>query len=215
MTNLPDPATQSELPDLRTVPHTFVEDIYGVSNGCLLLALGVHLLHQARLITGGVAGLALMLSYLVPFSPGVLFTAINLPIFLVFWRMLGTPYIVRTTIATLSIMVLVDMVGAGIVISSITMPIAALVGGTVMGIGVLAVTRHATGVGGLAVVARWLHRQRGWNFGAICMAFDAVIVGSAFAVLGVERGFWSLVCALATNAVVLIWHRPDRYLVEG
>jgi uncharacterized membrane-anchored protein YitT (DUF2179 family) len=32
----------------------------------MMLALGLHLLHQARLITGGMAGLALLLSYLAP-----------------------------------------------------------------------------------------------------------------------------------------------------
>jgi len=199
----------TEPQDPRIVPHTLVEDVFGIANGCLLLALGLHLLHMARLITGGVAGLALMLSYLLPYSPGTLFTAINLPIFALFWRRLGTPYILRTSVAT------VDVVADGLTISHISMPIAALVGGTVLGIGVLAVTRHATGVGGLAVVARWLSQWKGWRFGAICMVIDAFIVGSAFAVLGWNRGFWSLVAALVMNAVVLVWHRPDRYRAEA
>ena len=201
--------------DPRIVPHTLVEDVFGIANGCLLLALGLHLLHMARLITGGVAGLALMLSYLLPYSPGALFTVINLPIFALFWRRLGTPYILRTSIATVAIMLLVDVVAQGLVISHIAMPIAAVVGGTVLGIGVLAVTRHATGVGGLAVVARWLSQWKGWRFGAICMVIDAGVVGSAFAVLGWERGFWSLIAALVMNAVVLVWHRPDRYRAEA
>jgi len=183
---MPQPLTEPQ--DPRIVPHTLVEDIFGISNGCLLLALGLHLLHMAKLITGGVAGLALMLSYLLPYSPGALFTAINLPIFALFWRRLGTPYILRTSIATVAIMLLVDVVAQGLSISHISMPIAALVGGTVLGIGVLAVTRHATGVGGLA---------------------------SACAALGWQRGFWSLVAALVMNAVVLVWHRPDRYRAEA
>lgn len=213
-----EPVSETSLsasPSETVVPHTLVEDIFGVASGCLLLALGIHLLHMARLITGGVAGLALMLSYIVPFSPGELFTAINLPIFVAFWRMLGTAYIVRTTLATLAITLLVDVVAKGLVIAQITMPIAAIVGGMVLGMGVLAVTRHATGVGGLAVIARWLSKRQGWRFGAICMAIDAVIVGSAFAVLGWQRGFWSLVAALMMNGMVLVWHRPDRYRAEA
>jgi uncharacterized membrane-anchored protein YitT (DUF2179 family) len=202
---------KSELLDLSHVPHSRFEDAYGVFNGCMLLGLGLHLLHQAKLITGGMAGLALMLSYLVPYSPGALFTALNIPIFLGLWRWLGTGYILRSSVATLAIMVLVDVVGAGMRFSAISQPVAALVGGNVMGMGVLAVTRHATGVGGLAVVARFLSAHRGWNFGAVCMIIDAMIVSSAFAVLGWQRGLWSLVAALSMNAVVLVWHRPDRY----
>jgi uncharacterized membrane-anchored protein YitT (DUF2179 family) len=56
---------------------------------------------------------------------------------------------------------------------------------------------------------------KGWNFGAICMATDAMIVTVAFAVLGADRGIWSLVAALSMNAVVFVWHRPDRYLAES
>jgi uncharacterized membrane-anchored protein YitT (DUF2179 family) len=70
-------------------------------------------------------------------------------------------------------------------------------------------------VGGLAVIARWLSKRQGWKFGAICMVIDAIIVGSAFAVLGWQRGFWSLVAALVMNGMVLVWHRPDRYRAEA
>jgi len=198
----------------RAVPHTLIEDIFGIANGCLLIGLGLDLLHEARLITGGVAGVALLLSYVLPYPPGSLFTWINLPIFALFWSRLGTAYILRTTLATLAIMLLVDVVADNLVIARISMPMAAIVGGTALGIGVLAVTRHATGVGGLAVIARWLSQLKGWHFGAVCMVFDAGIVSGAFAVLGAERGFWSLVAALVMNGVVLVWHRPDRYRSE-
>jgi uncharacterized membrane-anchored protein YitT (DUF2179 family) len=56
--------------------------------------------------------------------------------------------------------------------------------------------------------------MEGWHFGAVCMVIDAMIVSSAFAVLGLQRGFWSLVAALMMNGVVLVWHRPDRYRSE-
>lgn len=209
------PLSTDEITGLRGVPHTMVEDIYGIFIGCLLVALGLYLLRMAGLITGGVAGIALMVSYFVPVSAGQLFAIINVPIFLAFWRMLGTPYILRTVVATVAIMVLVQVVAGQMVVTAVARPMAALVGGTVTGMGVLAVTRHATGVGGSAVIARWLSATRGWNFGAICMGTDAVIVAVGFAVLGADRGIWSLVSALATNAVILVWHRPDRYLADS
>lgn len=210
-----EPSGMDEIADMRGVPHTMVEDIYGIFIGCLLVALGLYLLRMAGLTTGGVAGIALMVSYFVPISAGQLFAIINLPIFLAFWRMLGTAYILRTVVATMAIMALVQVVAGQMAVSAIARPMASLVGGTVTGMGILAVTRHATGVGGIAVIARWLSHRKGWNFGAICMSFDAVIVTVAFAVLGADRGIWSLVAALAMNAVVFVWHRPDRYLAES
>ncbi|WP_231730358.1 YitT family protein [Novosphingobium sp. Fuku2-ISO-50] len=199
----------------QTVPHTLAEDAFGLATGCLVLALGVALLHAARLTTGGVAGIALLLSYALPIAPGPLFTAINLPIFLLFWPRLGTAYTLRTIAATILLMGLIGLVEHGLVVATINRPLAAIVGGTVTGVGILAVTRHATGVGGLSAIARWLSQRTGWHFGAISMACDAAIVASAFVALGLERGFWSLVAAFTTNAMVLVWHRPDRYLAEA
>lgn len=197
------------------IAHSWAEDLFGLANGCLLLALGLHLLHKAGLMTGGMAGLALLLSYLLPLPPGGLFAALNLPIFLLFWRSLGTPYILRSLAATLCVTVLVDLVAQELEVAHIGMGLASVMGGTVLGIGILAVTRHGTGVGGLAVIARWICGRTGWRFGAVCMAADAVIVASGFASLGAERGFYSLMTALMMNVVVLVWHRPDRYLAPA
>jgi hypothetical protein len=81
---------QTDLPfEPQPQRHNAREDVYGVTTGCMMLALGVHLLHQAHLITGGVAGLALLLSYALPATPGTLFAVLNLPIFLIFWRSQG------------------------------------------------------------------------------------------------------------------------------
>jgi uncharacterized membrane-anchored protein YitT (DUF2179 family) len=96
-----------------------VEDLYGIFIGCVLIALGLYLLRMAGLITGGVAGIALMVSYFVPLSAGQLFAIINLPIFLAFWRMLGTAYILRTVVATIAIMALVQVVAGQMMIAAI------------------------------------------------------------------------------------------------
>lgn len=194
--------------------HNALEDLYGVTIGCLLLALGLHVLHQAKLITGGMAGLALLLSYVVPLSPGTLFAVLNLPIFLLFWPSQGTAYTLRSLVATLAISGMVTLVSKGLVLSSASPAAAAVIGGTVMGMGLLAVTRHGTAVGGSSVIARWLSRSRGWSFGRLLMIIDATIITTSIFVLGPERAIWSLVSAVCANLMIMAWHRPDRYLAE-
>jgi uncharacterized membrane-anchored protein YitT (DUF2179 family) len=109
------------------VPHTLVEDIFGIANGCLLISLGLHLLHEARLITGGVAGVALLLLYpaLSSGQPVYMDQPADLCAVLV---AVGHAYILRTCVATLAIMLLVDVVADNMVIARITMPMAAIVG---------------------------------------------------------------------------------------
>lgn len=70
-------------------PHTRLEDGYGLAIGCVLIVLGLMFLKAAGLVTGGIAGVALLLSYLVPLPAGVLFTLINIPFFVFAQRTMG------------------------------------------------------------------------------------------------------------------------------
>jgi uncharacterized membrane-anchored protein YitT (DUF2179 family) len=101
------------------------------------------------------------------------------------------------------------------VITSVTPLAAAIIGGTVMGMGLLAVTRHGTAVGGSTMIARWLSVKKGWNFGRLMMAGDAMIIGSSFLVLSPQRALWSLLSAVCMNLMLMTWHRPDRYLAQS
>jgi hypothetical protein len=49
--------------------HSPAEDIYALVVGCVLVVLGLVLLRAAGLVTGGVAGIALLVSYVVPPPP--------------------------------------------------------------------------------------------------------------------------------------------------
>src|SRR3954467_7680193 len=48
------------------VPHTLAEDAYGLVSGVLFAAVGIAMLKAAGLVTGGIAGIALLTSYVVP-----------------------------------------------------------------------------------------------------------------------------------------------------
>jgi len=110
---------------------------------------------------------------------------------------------------------MVTLVAKGLVLTSASPAAAAVIGGTVMGMGLLAVTRHGTAVGGSSVIARWLSRKKGWNFGRLLMITDATIIATSALVLGPERAIWSLVSATSANLMIMTWHRPDRYLAES
>ena len=60
-------------------PHSLLEDAYAIFIGCTLLIVGLVFLKAAGLVTGGIAGVALLLSYLIPLPAGVLFTLVNIP----------------------------------------------------------------------------------------------------------------------------------------
>ncbi|MBH1999567.1 MAG: YitT family protein [Sphingomonadaceae bacterium] len=193
-------------------PHNLAEDGYAVIIGCAFIAMGLMLLKQANLVTGGMAGIALLLSYVVHYPPATLFLLINIPFFLFAGKAMGLAFGVKTLFANLAIMAMGLMMPWLIELARISPLFAALFGGSIIGFGILAIARHGAGVGGLGVVALILQKQRGWNAGRTQMAGDALILLSSLPVLSLERFGLSILSAAAINAVLIVNHRPGRYV---
>ncbi|MGN7158815.1 YitT family protein [Sphingomonas sp. SAFR-052] len=193
------------------VPHSRSEDVYAIVVGCVMIALGLALLRAAGLVTGGIAGVALLVSYLIPLPTGVLFTLINIPFFLFAKRAMGTRFMLRTIAVNAGIAVFSTMARYGFRIVEVHPAFAAIAGGTVIGMGILALARHDAGVGGTGVVTLWLQRTREWNAGRTQIAIDLGILAASFAVVAPVQVAWSALSAAAISGILIAWHRPGRY----
>ncbi|WP_231848667.1 YitT family protein [Sphingobium sp. SYK-6] len=193
------------------IPHSAVEDIYALIVGCVLLTLGLALLKAAGLVTGGIAGIALLISYLVPLPAGLLFTLINIPFFAFAWRAMGRGFMMKTIAVNAGIALLSIAMRASLSITVASPAFAALVGGTVIGMGILALARHGAGVGGTGVITLWLHKRHGINAGLSQIAFDIVILGISLSVIDARALAWSALSAAAVSGILIAWHRPGRY----
>jgi len=176
-----------------------------------MIALGLVMLHAAGLVTGGIAGVALLVSYLVPLPTGVLFTLINVPFFLFARRAMGSRFMWRTIAVNAGIAVFSTMARYGFRIVEVHPAFAAIAGGTVIGMGILALARHDAGVGGTGVITLWLQRTRGWNAGRTQIAIDLAILAASFAVVAPTKVAWSALSAAAISGILIAWHRPGRY----
>ncbi|MCC2979462.1 YitT family protein [Sphingomonas sp. IC4-52] len=194
-----------------TTSHTSFEDAYALCIGCILIAVGLAMLRAAHLVTGGTAGLALLISRFVSVSPGVLFAILNLPFFILAARVMGSWFTARTILVSLGIAGMSVVIDATTRIASGNPAVAAVAGGTLLGMGTLALARHGAGVGGVGVVTLWLQNARGWNAGRTQIAIDALVLAAAGIYLRPDRLLWSAVSALMMASVVYLWHRPGRY----
>lgn len=107
-----------------------------------MIALGLAMLRAAGLVTGGIAGVALLVSYLVPLPTGVLFTLINIPFFLFARAAMGSRFMWRTIAVNGGIALFSTMARYGFRIVEVHPAFAAVAGGTVIGMGILALARH-------------------------------------------------------------------------
>ena len=193
-------------------PHSLAEDGYAIAIGCAFIAMGLMLLKQANLVTGGMAGIALLISYVTHWSPGALFLIINLPFFAFAGRAMGAAFALKTLFANVAIMAVGFVLPAALEIARVSPLFAALFGGSIIGFGILAIARHGAGVGGVGVVALILQKSRGWNAGRTQMLCDILILLASLPMLTIERFGLSIASAAAMNAVLMVNHRPGRYI---
>ena len=194
------------------IEHSLLEDVYALLTGTTLIAIGMVLMKVAGIVTAGVAGLALLVSYQSGWPVGPLFFAINLPFLVLGAFTLGREFLVKTALAILLVLGLVQVMQAATVIERVHPAFAALAGGTVIGMGILALVRHNCGIGGSNIVALWLQKSRGWNVGRLGLVFDALILAVAATEIAPAKLGWSLLSVAAINGILIAYHRPERYL---
>ena len=209
----PDTTLATEgLPSPIGRPHSLLEDAYAIFIGCTLLIVGLVFLKAAGLVTGGIAGVALLLSYLIPLPAGVLFTLVNIPFFLFAHKVMGARFAVKTVLVNIGIGAASASTRVSVHVDAVHPAVAALVGGTVIGMGILSLARHQAGVGGTGVITIWLYRKRGWNMGMTQVALDVFILAMAIPVVSGVQLAWSAISAAAISLILFAWHRPGLYM---
>ena len=119
---------------------------------------------------------------------------------------------IKSVLVSCGVALLSEAVAGTIHVASDNPLLFAVAGGTAIGTGSLALARHGAGVGGTGIVTLWLLRERGWNAGRTQMAIDGGILLMSIATLSLGQLAWSALSAVSVSGVILVWHRPDRYI---
>lgn len=189
-----------------------IEDVLGILTGTLIASLGLFLLTSSAAVTGGTAGLALLLTYLgvVPF--GVLFFAINVPFFvLAIWKK-GWNFTLRTVTAVALVSVFSTLHPLLLRIDSLNPVYGVLFGNLMIGVGLLVLFRHQASLGGFNIFALIMQERFGWRAGYVQMALDVSIVLLSLVVVTPLVALLSAAGAVVLNLVLALNHRPGRYL---
>ncbi|HVL75644.1 MAG TPA: YitT family protein, partial [Noviherbaspirillum sp.] len=205
------PASPLDAP-ARPQRHSALDDVQALLTGTLLVSLGVTLLGEARLVTGGTVGIAFLLHYLSGIGFGKLFFAVNLPFAWLALRKMGWRFTLKTFAAIGLLSLLSDMLPRLIDLERLDPLYAAVMGGLLCGVGLLALFRHSASLGGLNVLVLWLQERFGWRAGYVQLALDAAILLMSIPVISPAAVLISLVGAVALNLTLAINHKPGRYM---
>lgn len=204
--------TQATIASSATERHRFYEDVFAMLVGTLMVSLGLALYAKATLVTGGAAGLALLLQVATGVDFGILFFAINLPFYWLAVSRMGWRFGLRTFIAVGLVSLFTWATPFWLGIETVNPLYAALAGGSLMGLDLLALFRHRTGLGGINILALYLQERHGIRAGWFQLAVDGMILVAAFLLLPPSRVAVSLAGTAVLNLILAVNHKPGRYL---
>lgn len=191
--------------------HHLYEDILAMLLGTLFVALGMVIYTQALLVTGGVAGMALLLQYVTGVGFWLVFFAINLPFYLLAIRRMGWRFTVRTFAAVSLVSLFSALTPLWIELSYLHPVYATVMGSGLAGTGLLILFRHHTGLGGINILAIYLQERGLIRAGYFQLLVDLLILGLGFFVLAPDQLLLSVLGAVIVNMILAINHKSSRY----
>lgn len=192
--------------------HTPAEDAQAILTGVLLAALGLSILSHLEFLTGGVAGLALIVSYVFGINVGLAFFLINIPFYALAIGRMGRAFTIKTFVAITLLSLVSYWLPMVFSIAYIDPLAGAVIGGLLIGFALLALFRHRASLGGAGILAIYLQDRFGFRAGLVQLAFDLAILVIALFVVDLSAVIFSLVGAVVLNGFLAINHRPDRYI---
>ncbi|MDO2947497.1 YitT family protein [Aeromonas simiae] len=194
-------------------PHPLYEDALALLTASGFVSLGIFLFHQVGLLTGGTAGLALLLQQITGVSFGLLFFGINLPFYALAWLRMGPRFTLNTFLSVAAVSWMTDHLNAVLLIGKVEPLYAALIGGSLIGMGLLIMFRHRSSLGGFNILALFIQERVGIRAGKLQMGLDCAIVIASFFVVSPWLLLLSIVAAIFCNLVLTLNHKPGRYQV--
>lgn len=145
--------------------------------GALIYAVGLgFFLEPNRLSAGGVAGIALLISQVVPIGTGILILLLNIPIMLLGMWKFGVRFMGMTVGVLLISSPLIDLFASWGALTEQPL-LAAMAGGALMGSGMGVLYRAGASSGGMDVLTKLLHLRFPYvKTGILYLLLDAAIV---------------------------------------
>lgn len=194
--------------------HTALEDAQGLGVGVLLCSLGTVLLTHLGFITGQTAGLALVIAYLSGWDFGPVFFVVNLPFYVFAWLRLGPEFTLKSLGAVTALSALTMLMPGWLSLGAVNPAFGAVLIGSVLAVGLIAIFRHGGSLGGLGVVALYIQDKTGFRAGWVQLIFDVGLFAVAVLLFPVSVVAYSLLGAVVLNVVIAINHRRDRYIAR-
>ncbi|NMM62397.1 YitT family protein [Clostridium sp. P21] len=173
--------------------------------GSFIGAIGINMfLIHAKLLSGGVTGLALIFQYLFKIQAGYVIILLNIPLFILSIIKLDKKFTIFSLVGTLAFsfsLILTQPISNILNINDSLL--FCLYGGVVSGIGMGLVFAHRGSTGGFDIVCMLLKRKyTNFNIGRISFYINLVIVSISAFIFGLPSALYTLIAMYITSLVL-------------
>lgn len=182
------------------------KDYILITFASIILALGVvGFFTPNMIITGGTAGLSLLLYYITDLSIGTLIVAVNLPLLIVGWKYLGKMFAIKTIFTIAIISLLIDFFDKVLNLKAFVQDpiLGSIFGGIFIGIGLALVIKANASAGGSTIVARIIASKSEIKPSTVIMVIDSLIIlSSLFIFDDTARVLYSIVSIYVSSKII-------------
>lgn len=189
-----------------------IQQIIGIIIGTAIYSFGfVHFNMLNKLGEGGFSGISLILYFTFNLDPAITNIVLNIPIFILGWKLLGRKEFFYSVLGIISVSVFLR------IFQSYQFPLdlhndlllASLFAGVFVGVGLGIIFRCGGTTGGVDIIARLANKYIGWSMGKTMFLFDSLVLVASWLT------FLSSITMMYTLVAVFVGARVIDIVQEG
>lgn len=195
-----------------------IRNIIAIMLGAAIFSFGfVHFNIQNQLGEGGLSGITLILYFTLGWDPALMNLLLNIPMFIIGYRLLGKKSFIYTLVGTLSVSVFLKVFQKYQFTIHLEddMLLVALFAGVFVGLGLGIVFRFGGTTGGVDILARLGHKYFGWSMGKTMFIFDAIVIILSWLTFLDARSMMYTLVAVFVGARVIDFVQEGAYAARG
>ena len=150
---------------------------------------------------GGLTGVATVLNYLFGAPVGVTSLLLNVPLFMMGYRLMGGSFAFRSLIATVLFSLLIDLFRFPALTDDVLL--ATVYGAILLGVGLGLILRGGATTGGSDMIAKLVHHRFPFiTVGIILLFVDCTVIVLAGFTMSTRAALYSLICIFVTSKVI-------------
>ncbi len=195
-----------------------IKNILFILIGAAIFSFGlVHYNIQNELAEGGFTGITLILLFAFNWDPALMNLILNIPMFIIGWKLLGRLVFIYTVIGTVAVSIFIKIFMIYQIDFNMQddMVLVALFAGLFIGVGLGIIFRYGGTTGGVDIIARLAHKYLGWGMGKTMFLFDAFVILLSWLVYLNSRSMMYTLVAVFVGARVIDFVQEGAYAARG